>query len=153
MASDHPGPPKKTPPLGVPVWAWLLVITSCGVAANVFHDALLEPVAMFGYLAIGIALIVLFRLRGIADHRWLVRAGWYALVLGCVLFLCRMFAWFVVEIASRGRSGEAVLWPARMGLAYFYGAVLLLLLMRCKSLIVTVIQYLILILIGLPLIA
>ena len=108
---------------------------------------------MFAYLAIGIGLVAYFRLRGIDNQRsWLLTA-WNGLFLGCTLFLCSMFSWFAAEIASRGRSGEEVLWPARMGLAYFYGAVLLLLLMRCKSVIATVVQYVILVLIGIPLAA
>src|SRR5262245_55591813 len=141
MASNPPASPQKVPPLAVPVWAWLFIFPLGGISINVFHDALLEPIAMAAYLAIGVALVLFFRIRGVGEQRSMVLVGWHALFLGVSVFLCSIFAWFVAEIASRGRSGEDVMWPARMGLTYFFGAVLLVLTMKCRSLIATVIQY------------
>jgi hypothetical protein len=73
------------------------------------------------------------------------------LFLGFALGFCSFFAWLIAEIASRGRATEIVLWPARMALAYFYAAILLMLLTKRKRLILTLTQYAILTCFGIAL--
>src|SRR5262245_59936311 len=108
MASDNPAPPIRTPPLGLPLWAWFLLLTLCGLSANLFHDTLIDPIAIAVYFLIGISLIVFFHVRGTSEMRSRSIVGWNGLFLCVNLYLCTMFAWFVAEIVSRGRSGEEV---------------------------------------------
>lgn len=146
-------PPKNSPPMGLPVWVWVLCITLCGAAANFLHDAILEPLIVASYFALGLILVVVFRIRNGGDRRsWFV-VLMQGLFLGFALGFCSFFAWLIAEIASRGRTTEIVLWPARMALAFFYAAILLLLLTKRKRLILTLTQYAILGCFGLALIA
>jgi hypothetical protein len=142
---------KRTPPLGLPVPAWVSCITLCGIASNFLHDAILEPAILAAYFGIGVTLTFFFWFRNDADQRsWLIVAL-QGLFLGFALGFCSLFAWLIAEIASRGRTTEIVLWPARMALAFFYAAIMLMLLTARKRLLLTLTQYAILTCFGIAL--
>jgi murein DD-endopeptidase MepM/ murein hydrolase activator NlpD len=153
MATQNQAPPKPLPPLGVPIFVWLVIVTLCGLIANFLHDALFEPIVMGAFLLCGFVLVVACRFRNNDDPRsWFLVCG-QGLFLGIALLLCSAFAWVAAEILLRGRSTEIVLWPARLALAFFYAAILLILLTKRRRLIANIVQWGILSLIALALIA
>lgn len=153
MAADNPAPPAPSPPLGIPVRVWIVVITACGVLASLLFDAFFEPLIIIAYAATGVGLVVFYRFRAHADQRSWLLVCLQGLFLSGALFVCNVFAWLVAEIVSRGRSPEVVLWPARLALAYSYGAVFLWLLKKRRGLIREIARLAVLWMIGLGLVA
>jgi hypothetical protein len=134
-SAHHELPTDRISPFGLPYRVWWALFAGCGLAANVFGEALFDDEVIVSILVVGISAVVIadFRRRA-ADAQ--ARTGPVGLLLvpylkgaflGAVLLVVSMLTWFAVEILTRVSSEAAALWSARFAIALFLGSVVLLL--------------------------
>jgi Peptidase family M23 len=141
MASENQTDRASQPPFGVPIRLWLALLAACTVAANLLDDALFDELVIAAYFCGGIATVAGLRFRARQAEAGSKRSvSWEVCLavmqgafLGWLLLLYTLLVWYSAEILSRGTLGEPALWCARLGLAVFFGALLLLLLKRRRD--------------------
>ena len=134
MTPESKPTPIPGPPLDMSNRVWLRLFASCGVASSVLRDALWDEAAICVFFAVGIIVIAASRRsrRDGSTSPWLTTAiiVWRGVLLGALLVGDSMLSWFLAEVLTEGRSGDATLWLARLVLAVFLGGIVYLLLKR-----------------------
>jgi hypothetical protein len=133
MTSEPPPEPAPGPPLGLPVPIWFVLFVGCGIVASLCRDALWDDAIMATFLGVGLVVMAVVSWHTGAERAWsrfVLLTLYGGVVLGAALLLCSMLGWFAAEVLMRGRSGELMMWFARIVLAWFFGLLVLLLLRR-----------------------
>jgi murein DD-endopeptidase MepM/ murein hydrolase activator NlpD len=121
----------------LPYRIWWALFAGCGLATSWFTYGLFDEEVIAGFFVVALAAVALthYRLLRKEETRPLrallvlvILAG--GLFLGAILFLVSGLTLFFGDLLTGGRYSELATWAARLGIALFLGAVVLLLARR-----------------------
>jgi len=129
--------PRSWPPLRLPYLIWWALFAGCGLATNLFTYELFDDEVIAGFFVVALAAVALAHYRLLLEEkegrsravRVLVILGG-GLFLGAILFLVSGLTLFLGDLLTGGRYSETATWAARLVIALFQGAVVLLLARR-----------------------